>query len=271
MTILVRDEEDILDSNIKYHLDQGVDHVIVTDNRSVDGTPDIIDTYVRMGVATYVHEADDNHSQSKWVTRMAKMAHERFQKGWVIHCDADEFWVPERASDLKQYFSKRLLSNVVAGRRHDFICLEGLDAPFWQRMVWRKTVSLNSNGGALPSKVGHRLHADAAVGNGNHKVTGIGRQRLHDKGLDILHFPLRSRAQYERKINTGGKALANNTELPEHIGSTWRHQYRELQETGRLAYVEENVVDVQALEVLKAAKEVVFDPRLRDYFVKKGS
>ena len=40
MTLLVRDEEDILDANLRFHLDRGVDLVLVTDNGSVDGTAD---------------------------------------------------------------------------------------------------------------------------------------------------------------------------------------------------------------------------------------
>ena len=44
MTLLVRDEEDILDANLRYHLDQGVEHVFVTDNLSADGTRDRLRT-----------------------------------------------------------------------------------------------------------------------------------------------------------------------------------------------------------------------------------
>ena len=37
MTLLVRDEADIVDAQIAYHLDAGVDLVVATDNRSEDG------------------------------------------------------------------------------------------------------------------------------------------------------------------------------------------------------------------------------------------
>jgi hypothetical protein len=39
MTLLCRDEEDIVGYNIAYHLAQGVDFVIATDNASQDRTP----------------------------------------------------------------------------------------------------------------------------------------------------------------------------------------------------------------------------------------
>jgi hypothetical protein len=38
LTLLVRDEEDVIATNIAYHLSRGVDHIIVSDNCSLDGT-----------------------------------------------------------------------------------------------------------------------------------------------------------------------------------------------------------------------------------------
>ena len=42
MTLLVRDEEDILAQNLEHHLAQGVDFFVVTDNGSIERTPDIL-------------------------------------------------------------------------------------------------------------------------------------------------------------------------------------------------------------------------------------
>ena len=63
MTLLVRDEADIISSNIDFHLDQGVDFIIAMDNLSVDGTTEILRAYERRGVLHYIHQADDDHSQ----------------------------------------------------------------------------------------------------------------------------------------------------------------------------------------------------------------
>ena len=48
-TLVVRDEVDIVDDQIAYHLNAGVDFVIASDHQSVDGTTDVLERYVREG------------------------------------------------------------------------------------------------------------------------------------------------------------------------------------------------------------------------------
>ena len=84
MTLLVRDEEDVLAANIEFHCAQGVDFFIVMDNKSEDATPEIIKTYAAEGIAHYIYEGDDDYNQTAWVTRMARMAATDFGADWVI-------------------------------------------------------------------------------------------------------------------------------------------------------------------------------------------
>ena len=258
MTLLVRDEEDILDAN----------HIIVTDNLSVDGSPDIIQTYVNQGVATYIRETDNTYSQSKWVSRMADIAHDA-GASWVMHCDADEFWVAPK-TDLKGWFSGQRWHNVVSAHRHDFVCLENDDSPFWQRMIYRKSLSTNPLGQPLPPKVAHRAKSGLTVAQGNHAVSGFLWPRILMSDLEILHFPLRSREQYIRKIENGGQAYANNTELALSVGNTWRMQYTELMETGTLAFVDTNTVSAEMLQDQLADGTIQVDTRLADFLDNRG-
>ena len=97
MTLLVRDEADIVDEQIAFHLDAGVDFVVATDNRSQDGTTEILERYASEGDLHLIREPGEDLRQSEWVTRMARLAATEFGADWVLNTDADEFWWPQGA------------------------------------------------------------------------------------------------------------------------------------------------------------------------------
>ena len=97
MSLLVRDEADIVDAQIAYHLHAGVDFVVATDNRSEDATPEILERYAHEGVLHLIREPGDDLRQSEWVTRMARLAGDRLGADWIINADADEFWLAARS------------------------------------------------------------------------------------------------------------------------------------------------------------------------------
>lgn len=98
MTLLCRDEEDIIAYNIAYHLAQGVDFVIATDNASQDRTPRLLQRFAQRGKLHLIREPGLTHDQAVWVTRMARMAARRFDADWVINTDADEFWLSRQGT-----------------------------------------------------------------------------------------------------------------------------------------------------------------------------
>jgi len=72
MSILVRDEVDIIESNIRFHADAGVEHFIVTDNASIDGTRDVLASLKNEFSIEIIDEPSHTIDQDLWVTRMAR-------------------------------------------------------------------------------------------------------------------------------------------------------------------------------------------------------
>lgn len=64
LTLLARDEADIIRENILFHLNQGVDFIVATDNDSNDGTTEILREFEKMGVLHYIFQAEHIHAQS---------------------------------------------------------------------------------------------------------------------------------------------------------------------------------------------------------------
>lgn len=229
MTLLVRDEEDVIEANLAHHHDHGVDFVIATDNGSVDGTVAILEAEERAGRLRLIHEPEDTYAQHRWVTRMARLAAAEHGADWVINNDADEFWFP-RSGDLASTLASVPEDvDVVVAQRHNLIA-----RPDGEPMVIRQATALQHPGlgdGPLPSKVAHRAHPEITVLQGNHEVDGLSGGTLDDGRIDILHVPVRSYAQFANKIAKGGAAYARNTELPQEVGHQWRRLHA-LQESG---------------------------------------
>ena len=208
MTLLARDEADIIDAQVAYHLHAGVDHVIAMDNRSSDGTTEILAWYERAGHLTLLREPGDDLRQDEWVTRMARLAATEHRADWVINSDADEFWWP-RGGSLKDVLATvPARYGVVRGCWRHFPPRTDDGRFFAERMTVRLTTPAHP--GAKDTvyhahqKVAHRAHPEVAVERGNHNAEAPGLDVLRAwQPLEVMHFSFRSLAQLERKAGGG--------------------------------------------------------------------
>ena len=268
MTLLVRDEADIVADNISFHLAQGVDHIIATDNLSEDSTTDILRDFERSGVLHYIRQSDDDYAQYRWVTHMARLAHGVYGADWVINNDADEFWYPD-SGDLKQVLAAAPDGcDALTARRVNFVPRAmPAGARFADVMVWRDRESRNALGQKLPDKVCHRAFADVVVAPGNHAAIRDGRVLVpHPAPITILHFPMRTYRQFANKIVKGGAALERNRELGPAIVATWRHLYRVYCAGGLPDYWQQCLLsDAMVAEQVREGR-LVRDDRLARFF-----
>jgi hypothetical protein len=204
-TLLVRDEADIIESHLDYHLAAGVDFVIATDHRSQDGTTEILESYARRGVLRLIREEAEFTQQGSWQTRMARLAANEHGADWVLNSDADEFWWPTD-STLKEVLARVPSEYGVArGLLRNFIPIRDDTGWFAKRLIVRLAERAPINDPATPFrpvvKVAHRGDPGVVVGEGgSHHVSGVQGALLRAwHPVEILHFPLRSREQCARK------------------------------------------------------------------------
>jgi Glycosyl transferase family 2 len=264
MTLLARDEADVVDAQIAFHLAAGVDFVVATDNRSVDGTTEILERYERDGRLHLIREEGDDLRQSEWVTRMAQLAATEFEADWVLNADADEFWWPQESGlkDVLAAVPERY--GVVRGAWRNFVPRPEGDPFFAERMTARLcTPAFHHHPLSTHSKSAHRAVADVRIGRGNHEAFGDGLVPLRGwYPLEILHFPVRSLEHCVRKYVTQFVALERNAEkgIPNHMAdaySAWK--------AGRLEeFYAPLVVDDAALARGLANGTFTLDTRLRD-------
>jgi len=267
MTLLVRDEEDILKENIDFHLKQGIDFIIATDNCSTDSTKEILKSYEKQGKLHYIYEPEDNYNQYKWVTKMAQLASSEYQADWIINNDADEFWWPREHKNLKEAFkSLDVKYNIIEAQRTNFVPLEQTYTKFYETMIYRELQSLNPLGKPLPPKQAHKALDNIIVHQGNHSVDGFKKKYIKYDLIEIFHFPIRTKEQLLNKIKKGGAAYERNTTLSKNIGNTWRSLYQQLRETGNLDhYLANNIYNAQKIEENIKNNILTKDLRLKEY------
>lgn len=234
LTLMVRDEADVIAAMLEHHLAQGVDRIVVTDNGSVDGTREILEDYARVAPITLLHDPEHRKQQGEVVTRMARRAAVEHGADWVINGDADEFVRPvDPALTLRDAFAE--LPRAIGSFRVPVVNLVGplaLRGSGLRRLVHRDLRSEEAlrRAGLVAHPTPNAVHvgdAEVEVAQGNHRVSIPESGPVPDAlALEVLHLPWRSMAQIERKTRNMGEGYDASPHLhpsPRHHGMRdWR-------------------------------------------------
>jgi hypothetical protein len=232
MLLLVRDEMDIIAQNIEFHLRFGIEQFVVTDNGSVDGTRDILAHFERRLGKSFliIDDAEPAHHQAERVNRMIQIAKQRFRPRWIISCDADEFWHPMSG----RYDTE------IDGTKNILQC-------YWRNLLPRADVPWQEfrDVGEMPGYHERMCKllclARGLVGmyGGNHESRSIPHIAARSENIHVYHYPIRSYAQFERKIVQGHRA-AVKASFTGSAGWHWSEYYKAW-ESGRLPQVYEEM------------------------------
>ena len=266
MTLLARDEADVIESWLDFHLNAGADFVVATDNRSEDGTTDVLERFAREGHLHLIHEPGEDLRQDEWVTRMARLAATEFGADWVINSDADEFWWPRGASLKHVLEAVPPRYGTVGAFLRVFAPRPTGREPFADRMIVRfSALAPINNPGSLYKpirKVVHRAHPEIRLTRGNHGLVGSPFAPLRGWfPIEVLHFPLRTAEQAAHKASLQKTAWKHIARAP----TAYHAQMFEALEAGRISdYYESLVVSDEEVERGAEAGRLVVDTRLRD-------
>jgi hypothetical protein len=199
--LIARDDAEVVDAHLTFHLNVGVDLVLAIDSASEGDTSDVLESYRRTGHVQIVPTADGTDRRSE----MAWLAVAEHGADWVLSADVDEFWWPRGES----------LKDVVAAIPPRYEVVQALvrvfpprpgDEPFAERMTTRPSLHHATDyREPLPwalrplHRAGPRLAVDPEGGS-----SSGGRIPLRAwYPIEVLRFPLRSLEQAERRFRDG--------------------------------------------------------------------
>ena len=266
MTLLVRDEVDIVEPWLAFHLNAGADFVVATDNRSRDGTTEILEKYAQDGVLHLIREPGEDLRDGEWVTRMARLAATEFGADWVINSDTDEFWWP-RGGSLKHVLAaipERY--GTVGAFLRTFVPRPG-DVDFAECMTARfSALAPIHDPGSLYRpirKIVHRADPDVTLVRGHHAVVGTSLAPLRGwHPIETFHFPLRTAEQCARKARVMGRAFETHIDRPST--GYLAQMYAAVKADTIDEYYRSLVVEDDELERGVEGGRLVIDTRLRD-------
>ncbi len=265
-TLVVRDEADIVGAQIDYHLKAGVDFVLATDHDSRDGTTEILASYERQGVLRLFREQGEMR-ESVWRSRMARLAATEHGADWVINTDADEFWMPRRGTLKEALVAVPREFGVVWAITRHFLPMPGNMESFSERMTVRLSATAPLNDPTSPyrphAKAAHRADPEIVVLFGSHDVVTTLVPLRGWYPADVLHFPFRTREQYERK---GVRRAHGDKPLGQYVKAF------EASERGRVEdFFGSLTVDDETLAAGRRSGFLAVDTRLRDALREGGA
>jgi GR25 family glycosyltransferase involved in LPS biosynthesis len=194
----VKNEADIIEETICNLFDQGVDHVVVADNGSTDGTVEVLRGLAERYRLHVLTDPIIEFCQGEKMSHLARAA-TRHGASWVVPFDGDELWKGSGGRTVAETL-RATQANISVASWWDFMPLPVAETgPYAERYPYRDVAPRPQ------VKSAFRANWPARIWIGSHHVTPLARP-TEANGLRVAHFQFRSPAQMVRKATDGAHA-----------------------------------------------------------------
>ncbi|TIT03269.1 MAG: hypothetical protein E5W87_06080 [Mesorhizobium sp.] len=221
--MIVRDEADVIEKNLKFHASQGFDHFAIMDNLSADGTRDIIEELSKDIPISILSQADTDYRQDVWAGILAECLSQR-GIDFAISLDADEF-ISGFGSTFKEIADE--LQCPLICPRHNMVPLKAELSEFAKnpllaaryRVARPFPTQLPILLRRMPGKMLFPLRGLRSIARGNHSIEHeIGERAVSEHAL-IRHFPVRTYDHFLAKLEQARVRFRQEQDV--HPNTSW--------------------------------------------------
>jgi hypothetical protein len=213
---VVKNEIDVIDHMIDYHIKLGVEAFFIKDNMSTDGTYEALDK--RKGATLRVYrDTEVNHYQSKKMTDLANIAYNHGYK-YILPLDADELFIKgnQTMRQICEGIKEPGCARVDWKWYHNTHDDDQTETNPFKRMTHTSGTQLHLGKSLIHWKPGMRIW------QGNHGIDNPGQfpnYKLTD--AYIANFPWRSKEQALKKIIANGVSHKNIRDNADEIRANY--------------------------------------------------
>ena len=212
MTLLVKNEEKLIEKNIRFHYAMGVNIFVITLHNSTDNTLNIVNKLKSEGIPIEIIIANEKgYFQAKRVHKMIKIAQKKYKADWIINADADEFYY-SKDLNLRKSIIKYESGNVIKldstfsfpdGKEDRLLnpyFITNNIPKFWLNLY--PDISCNGRyvGRNSCPKVIHTTKNYIRILPGNHNVNMLFKKVIPTDEIILYHFSDGSYQDFEEKV-----------------------------------------------------------------------
>jgi len=251
--MLVKNEEDIIEHNIKYHFKKGIDKFFIIDNGSSDGTFEKIKNLSKE-IPIYLERRDPGYfNQGEWINDLFEKAkNEKFS--FFFPNDADDFLY----GDYDFHYLKKITKDITQIKRFDVLPEENKNFLEFDKIITNYSVYRKFGLIKPRVKIFVKINEIVSIPGGYHyailknkkknkEIYEFSKQYKNGECL-IIHYNFRSKEKLKNKLNS-----KRNYHLIK------KYNYHYLWDNFQIDEIWSEVIQIKDIEVIRPLKDFLND------------